>query len=607
MAEIAGLVLSVVPIIAATLQQYGTVYKLCKRFQKCKSGIEELLNCLHLQRVIFKNETRFLLIAAVGPEQATAMTQDLGHPSWSDPAIEARLDSILGDSKEALTMAAQRALDKMKRFEEDVQKLDAGDANATNGSKEWRKALRGQFKFTFSEARLTELANSIRRATKDYRVLRAQVQNVQSFTPDADSDTRTSEEIDRIQAIQAAAKRVYEVLTTACKLHTKHHARLSLNPIYALSTMGTEIKFQIAYRHLAQTQVQDRRDVLWFVVESISGGNISPTLVPTQLQATPYSPKTSSKRPASPILKTLQRSGGSQIKRVRIRSPSPPAPVSSSSAPAASQSAPVNLPDLGTMNDFCTQLRACFNKNHGNGTCIGWLENSARWKHRVYHSLGPSRPTTQSQDDANTLASLLTSLASNRNRDHSLSILQRIRLAKLLSTAMLNFNATPWMPSSWSSQDIVLYNMPTKKKDRAKEPDVFVEVPVREQAGITLNQPGSFDSLAPFVRNSTLFSLGVLLLEIAYEAPLQAMREASDSTPGYPAATADLKTAFRQSLEVATTGLGNKYSDIVTKCLYCDFGQGPDLSNPGLQNAIHREVVSELGRLEAGFQQLGIT
>src|SRR5690348_6167430 len=130
MAEVAGLVLSAVPILAAALQQYGTLYKLCKRFRKCKSGTEELLNCLHMQQVIFKNETRFLLTAAVGPELATVMVQDPGHPSWSDAMVESRLDSILGDSKEAIALAAQSTHDKMKRFEEDIQRLSAGNADA---------------------------------------------------------------------------------------------------------------------------------------------------------------------------------------------------------------------------------------------------------------------------------------------------------------------------------------------------------------------------------------------------------------------------------------------------------------------------------------------
>lgn len=627
MAEIAGLALSAIPILMSALQQYRTLYKLCKRFRKCKSGTEELINCLHMQQVIFKNETWFLLTAVVGVGQATTMLEDLRSASWSDPAVASRLDTILGDSKQAMVVAAQTAHDKMKEFEEDIQKLDNGDPNARYGTKEWRKALRGQFKFTFSETKLAHLASSIRRATKDYRILRAQVQSVLSSTPDTDPNGRVSRDVERIQTTQKASNRVYEILAKACRLHNKHHARFSLSPNYSSSSMGTEIQFQIAYRHLSQTQVQDQRDVLWFVVESIINSTVSPIPLSIQPAASTYSQGSSSKRALSPMLRSLQprRRACPKSKRVRIRSPSPRAPEPS--IPSIEDTpTPSLLPEIGRTHDFCTQLRACFNRNHQVGTCIGWLENSAEWKHRVFHSSGPSKSTAHGRDDTYTLAGLLGSLASNGRGGRGLSVVQRLRLAKLLSTATLNFYATPWMPSSWTSHNILLYNIALNSKNIARELEVFVEVPVQpvgilDQQGTmhtittfvevpvqstgTSSPPAAFDDLAPFVRNSTLFGLGVMLLEIAFEAPIQTMRIASDCRQGYPVATTDLYTAHRQSKEVATC-LGVKYSEIVTKCLHCDFGQGSDLSNPGLQNAIHRDIISELGRLEAGFQELGI-
>ncbi|KAK5050936.1 hypothetical protein LTR84_003495 [Exophiala bonariae] len=625
MAEVAGLVLSAVPILAA-LQQYGTVHKLCKRFRKCKSGIDELIHCLYMQQVIFSNETRLLLTSVVGMDRATAMLQDLKHASWSDPKFSSQLDSVLGDSKQAIVAAAQSAHKKMREFEDDVQKLEAANSGARTGSKEWRKALRAQFKFTFTESNLTRLACSITQATTDYRVLRAQLQEYLASSPDIDSSGRSSLEVERIQATQDAATRVYEILVTACKLHSKHHARFSLTPNYVSSSMGTEIKFQIAYRHLSSTQAQTQRDVLWFVVESIINSTINTRALTIAPLLTTGSQKSTSKRPLSPILKTLQLGSctGAKAKRVRIRSPSPPA-VSGPSIAVGPLTLP-NLPEFSKTNNLCTHLRACTNKHHPVGVCIGWLENSTQWKHRVFHSLGPSTPKALNNEEVETLAGLLTSLTSSRKVNSRLTVLQRLRLAKLLSTAMLNFNATPWMPPLWSSQDIVVYDVPQTGENDPKGLEVFVEVPVQPteslnpsgnstnpgppvvnpaQPTMSMSQPAAFDTLAPWVRNLTLFGLGVMLLEIAFEAPLQSMRTASDVIHGYPAAIVDLFTARRQSEEVAT-GLGLKYSEIVKKCLHCDFGQGADLSNPGLQNAIHRDVISELDRLEAGFQQLGI-
>lgn len=81
------------------------------------------------------------------------------------------------------------------------------------------------------------------------------------------------------------------------------------------------------------------------------------------------------------------------------------------------------------------------------------------------------------------------------------------------------------------------------------------------------------------------------------------MRWQCDETSGLPPSMVDYFTAFRQAKE---TVLGPKYSEIVRKCLSCDFGQGCDLQNPSLQDAVHREVVSELDRLELGLRELTI-
>jgi hypothetical protein len=612
MAEVAGLVLGALPIIAEVIQRYGTLYKLCKRFRRCNEGVEELLDCLKHQKVIFCNETRLLLAAAVGSEQARAMVNDPDHVAWRDDSTETRLEVVLDTSKEAIATAAQNVQQKMKHMEDELVKLSV-DGSFQVGSKEWRRAIRSRFDFAFSESKLKSSTNAIKRATKDYRQLRAQVQEIVTHQVDRDTDNRTSqEELEKVKATQAAAKHVYEVLASACKLHTKHHAQFSLQPIYASSGTEMEIRFQIAYRHLSSQHVQGSKDVLWFIVESIITGTVSS--IPRPMPSlTGHTSGASIKRPISPVTTTLQGSISMHAKRARHRSPSPTNPTvpSNQSSQAPSQlvthPSPANLPDLSIKADLCTQLRTCCKNGAQSGACIGWLQNSAQWKHRVYHSTGPtSSAVPNPPTDARTLASLLSSLASGRSSCQKLSIIERVRLAKLLSTAMLNFHATPWMQSSWSSRDILLYDFPPASKSHtaALQPNAFVETPVGQLVPCS-DQQMSYDILAPFVRNCTVFSLGVMLLELAFAKPLSEMHDPLDRKPGLPPATVDLYAAFRQSKEVAAD-LGIRYSQIVEKCLHCDFGHGSDLTNPALQTAIHRDVVVELDRLESGFQQLGI-
>ena len=83
------------------------------------------------------------------------------------------------------------------------------------------------------------------------------------------------------------------------------------------------------------------------------------------------------------------------------------------------------------------------------------------------------------------------------------------------------------------------------------------------------------------VRNMSLFSLGVALLEIGRWKPLQY------STAEDPVIT--VRKMARGPLI-----LGSKYREIVRKCLECDFGYGNDLNTSDLKSAVYGGVVCPL-------------
>jgi len=109
-------------------------------------------------------------------------------------------------------------------------------------------------------------------------------------------------------------------------------------------------------------------------------------------------------------------------------------------------------------------------------------------------------------------------------------------------------------------------------------------------------------SLAP---NFLLFGLGVVLLEIAYSAPLKSLQQPCDLENGIENQYTDFFTARRLVNSIGRE-MGNSYGTIVKKLLHCDFGCGDDLSNRDLQAGYYRDVVCELDRLEQGFRQLQI-
>jgi hypothetical protein len=106
------------------------------------------------------------------------------------------------------------------------------------------------------------------------------------------------------------------------------------------------------------------------------------------------------------------------------------------------------------------------------------------------------------------------------------------------------------------------------------------------------------------VRNPYLFELGVILIELAHQAPLSAFREKCEVSDIYENKWSRYVLADRVSKSLARS-LGPSYAKVVRKCLGCDFGEGTtDLNDPGLQAVFYRDVVCELERLEREFAKL---
>ncbi|KAL6716240.1 hypothetical protein ACLMJK_005806 [Lecanora helva] len=601
--EIAGVVLGIVPVLAKTIEQYADLYRLVQRFKKYKNETEELLECLETQKCIFVHETKLLLIPTVGSRNAQAMVQDQDHPLWKDRETIERLDTVLGVMRDEISKASKRVHRKMNDFQKEIVSTEAGEASINSADVSQLKVrLRRRFKHTFSEDKLGKLADAIRKATEDFRILRTQVHEIsmsRSCTPTYIGD-RFSEHIERVKMTGSAARRIYEALARACTIHIQHQAHLSLKPAYG-SEVGQGIKFKMGFHKAQQAHGTADHETLWFIVKTFSSKPAS------TLSETRASPKQTS--PDHSFMAALQESSSSlNVKKVKFKLPesgSSSAPVITNHIKTTIVSTPA-MPDLALHQNFCTHLRACCDSvGVRNELYVGFLEDSENWKMPVYSIGAPSTAEGPNEEITNTLSNLIAPSNKAASSARRISVVQQLQFAKLLAQATLDFHATPWMQSPWSSRNIIIYNLLLSNRTLGRhdsEPDLFVDVPVRSSAFADPSEMATFDP--PFIQNAILFNLGVVLLELASEQLIQQMRREADHIPGSPPEMADCIAAFRQVKENQVY-LGPKYSEIIRKCLHCDFGHGWDLRNPSLQEAVYREVVSELERLESGLRGLG--
>ncbi|KAF3033695.1 hypothetical protein E8E12_004401 [Didymella heteroderae] len=96
------------------------------------------------------------------------------------------------------------------------------------------------------------------------------------------------------------------------------------------------------------------------------------------------------------------------------------------------------------------------------------------------------------------------------------------------------------------------------------------------------------------INNTTLFFLGVALLEIAHWKPIEEKMIARDL---------DNEIFAARRLAAGRAPLGPQYQKIAEKCLQCNFGFGTSLSSKSLQTAVYNDVVCEL---EAMIEKLAI-
>lgn len=359
------------------------------------------------------------------------------------------------------------------------------------------------------------------------------------------------------------------------------HFRMEVEHFILDTGSSPQVKFDMAFTHRVLTGTPHSGDPIWFLVNSIINEHID-TCSSKNADCMDELKRTLKRQFETTVTPASKRTK----KNVRFASSMPATPYLPLLATTPTLASCIGM-------DFCDNLRRHFGRPLQADACVV-LENTAQSKQLVY----PSHFTASSEiRKATSLGELITSKTTLGLADGIL-LHERVALAKMLAIAVLQYHATPWLQLSWRSEDILFFGLEgdTQIQGRPNLSAPYINARIQGQATQIPIQHRS-----AMARNPILFSLGVVLLEIAHAASLESLNLPCDADNGQ--IHREFFTARRLAKSKRSV-MGPVYNNIVEQLVECVFPCGDDLNNPNLQTAFYEDVVCPLDELEQGFRKL---
>ena len=444
---------------------------------------------------------------------------------------------------------------------------------------EWLKRLRQRSKISFSKDRFDTKLSELENRTQSLHRIRKHIEHTNPVAEEILGSTSCP--ID-FSLVHAASARLHEALTTfwRCETGSEHFANICLDDeVNEHPSKAKKIHFNLAWTCPGLGQPSEcTKGALRLLVEACPDSAVEISS-PSQASS------------AQEVLVTgLKMAIGPESSDMATGVTSQP-PYGQASSPEALSV----LPDLSAVPNLCKHLgqdsvdRASV---HG----IGYLQKTKTFKHIIYAPQGHAA-------HANGIASLEDALISAKKDLDGIPILEKLNIAKNLSQAVLRYHSTPWLNRNWRSQDIVFFGVQDYSRDPLRVPFLKSHVPINakkisgkaiDQEVEVLQDPININLRSP-IRNQTLFSLSVLLIELAYSSPISELQIPEDDQ-------GDPHTLYWTAVRLGDRlwrKLGPMYGDAVKVCLNGVHGASSDLDDARVQSLFYQEVVQKLKKISA--------
>lgn len=249
---------------------------------------------------------------------------------------------------------------------------------------------------------------------------------------------------------------------------------------------------------------------------------------------------------------------------------------------------------LKQISDLCATLKLVC---EGMG-CLGALIDQRKRRYAV-HAVR-RHPRALASQDIVCLKELISAPA--RTSTIAPSILkvhltrrERLQLALILASTMLQLHTTPWLSERWGKNDILfLRQLGGSRAPLIEQP--YISKPFRSSRALPPPDPTASKSPSvSIIRNKSVFDLGILLIELCFNKSLEQMQASEDlDDDGKVNSYTTLATANRLISDVYAEA-GARYGDAVRRCIRCDFDQREEtFESDEFRQAVYERVVAPL-------------
>ena len=441
---------------------------------------------------------------------------------------------------------------------------------------------------------LKDLNGDLRELTRQIRELKEGQQRRAQLSTNRQAIARRSD-LSGFQTVRKTSENLYRALdrVSSCLAHKEHSATLCIDAMPLQESKISRVRFNMAFGannsggpvwiNIESTVTGNTAEGTVQVVQSLPEGRTMVAGLKRQLESSVVDTATLAKlsKTTESLESCSRETCTTSLEQKSQKISRSPENVMGTGLQHTDE---FGIPDLSIRN-FCFHIQQ--NTHHGTherDVCAGFLRDGL-CDHLLYLPPRSSHPKQESQS----LAHIISSISDDWPLS-SYSRIERIRLAKLLAKAVLEYHDTPWLQESWRSQDVQFFVEHSRPLAALDTPHLTVRFP-----SFSKTPPRQSQS---FVENNTLFGLAIIFLELDFEKLLSHMRLPGDVVENSPRDT-EFRTAARLA-KSTSPGLGPDFRKIVRKCLRCNFGiDETDLTkSEELKSKIHEEVICGLEDLE---------